>query len=236
METMELDVLAVGAHPDDAEIGCGGFLIKMKKLGYRTGVIHLTLGEMGSRGDAKIRAAEIDRAAEVMGLDHVEVLGLKDCQVTDDHESRLKMAEALRRVKPKMILGPYWQGTPGRGLGHSDHLACGNLVLHGANFAHLAKLPISGEPHAAQKVLHYFLPMDVMPTFVVDVTEHIEGWMDAVKAHHSQFFNPKTEKYDAIHFIEGMASHYGRMIRVKYGAGFRSNGPLTVEDPFVFIK
>ncbi len=233
---MELDILAIGAHPDDAEIGCGGLLVKMKDMGYRTGVIHLTLGEMGSRGDAKTRAREIDRAAKVMGLDHVEVLGFKDCQVTDDYQSRLKVAEALRRVRPKILLGPYWTGTPGRGLGHSDHLACGNMVLHGANFAHLPKLPVDGEPHAVNRILHYFMPLDVLPTFVVDVTDYIKGWMDAVKAHRSQFYNPQTKKYDAIHFIEGMARHFGRMIRVKYGIGFVTSGPLPLEDPLVLVK
>jgi len=233
---MELDFLAIGAHPDDAEIGCGGLLIKMKELGYRTGVLHLTLGEMGSRGDAKTRAREIDRAAKVMGLDHVEVLDFKDCQVTDDYESRLKVAEALRRVRPKILLGPYWAGTPGRGLGHSDHITCGNLVLHAANFAHLAKLPIEGEAVEINRVFHYFMPQDVMPTFVVDVTDHIKGWMDAVKAHRSQFYNPRTKKYDAIHFIEGMARNFGRMIRVKYGIGFVANTPLPIHDPFALLK
>lgn len=233
---MELDILAIGAHPDDSEIGCGGLLLKMKSLGYRTGVIHLTLGEMGSRGDGKIRAREIDRAAKVLELDHVEALDFKDCQVTDDFQSRLKVAEALRRVKPKMVLCPYWGTPPGRGLGHTDHIACGNLVLHAANFAHLAKLPIEGAPHEVRAVFHYFLPLDVSPTFVVDVTDHFKGWMDSVKAHRSQFYNPRTKKYEALHFIEGMARHFGRMIRVRYGAGFLAGGPLPVTDPFVLLK
>jgi MerR family transcriptional regulator, mercuric resistance operon regulatory protein len=105
---MSLDILAVGAHPDDAEIWCGGLLLKMKDRGYRTGIVHLTVGEMGSGGTPAVRRQELMAAANALRLDHVEVLDFQDCRVTDDFPSRLKIAAAVRRLRPTIVLAPYW--------------------------------------------------------------------------------------------------------------------------------
>src|SRR5918912_52701 len=97
---MSVDILAFGAHPDDAEIGCGGLLLKLKDRGYRTGITHLTVGEMGSRGTQEVRRQELMAAAKVLGLDYVEVLDFQDCRITDTFETRLKIAAIVRQQRP----------------------------------------------------------------------------------------------------------------------------------------
>ena len=158
---MTVDILAFGAHPDDAEIGCGGLLLKMKDRGYRTGIVYLTVGEMGSRGTPQVRRQELTAAAEVLGLDHVEVMDFQDCRVLDDFESRLKIARAVRQQRPRIVLAPYWDGPPGRGVGHTDHQTTGYLVSHGVNFAHLQALPLEGEPHSVSNILCFCIPENV---------------------------------------------------------------------------
>jgi bacillithiol biosynthesis deacetylase BshB1 len=231
---MSVDILVFGPHPDDAEIGAGGLLLKMKALGYRTGIVHLTSGEMGSRGNADTRRAEVEAAAKILKLDHVQILDFQDCQVTDTYENRLKIARVVRIQRPSIVLAPYWQGVPGRGLGHTDHITTGMLVSHAVNFARLHKMPLSEEPHAVDRVFYYFLPSDTPPTFVVDISEYAEAYLEAIKCHHSQFFNPETEEFEFLSLIAAAAQNYGRMIRAKWGQGYLSASPLPVTDPFLF--
>src|SRR5687767_6706535 len=195
---MPVDILAFGAHPDDAEIGCGGLLLRLKDRGYRTGIVYLTVGEMGSRGTPEIRRQELMAAAKVLGLDHVEVLDFEDCRVVDDFASRLKIAAIVRQQRPTLVLAPYWDGPPGRGIGHTDHQTAGYLVSHGVNFAHLRALPLDGEPHAVSDIFYYLFPHDLPPTFVVDISDYVDPWVEALKCHRSQFYNPHTLRYDAI--------------------------------------
>lgn len=184
---MNLDILAVGAHPDDAEIWCGRLLLTLKDRGYRTGIVDLTAGDMGSRGTPEVRREELMEAAHVLGLDHVEILDFQDCRITDDFQSRLKIAAVVRRLRPTIVLAPYWGGPPGRGIGHTDHQATGYLVSHGANFAHLRALPVEGEPHSVSNIFYYLFPHELPPTFVVDISAYVDRWVEALKCHRSQF-------------------------------------------------
>jgi hypothetical protein len=112
---MTIDILAVGAHPDDAEIWCGGLLLKLNDRGYRTRVVDLTRGEMGSRGTPEVRRQELMAAAEALSLDHVEVLDFQDCRVTDDFQERLNIAAVVRRLRPTLVLAPHWDGPQAGG-------------------------------------------------------------------------------------------------------------------------
>lgn len=228
---MTIDVLTFGAHPDDAEIGCGGLLLKLKDRGYRTGIIYLTVGEMGSRGTPAVRRQELMAAARVLGLDHVEVLDFQDCRVTDDFESRLKIAAIVRRLRPTLVFAPYWGGPPGRGIGHTDHQAAGYLVSHGVNFAHLRALPLDGEPHSVSNIFYYLFPRDVPPTFVVDISDYVERWVEVLKCHHSQFYNPATERYDFIETLLAVARARGFALGMRYAQGFIATEPLKIDDP-----
>src|SRR5574341_745709 len=145
-----LHFLAFGPHPDDAEIGTGAFLLKMKNRGYRTGMVILTEGDMGS-GTPELRREETRRE--------------------DSHANRIAVASLVRKYRPEIVLTPFYGIEPSRGRGHSDHIICGHLVTHGVNFAHLEKFPAEGRPHAVKKMLYYFLPPFMRPTLIVPVDE-----------------------------------------------------------------
>jgi bacillithiol biosynthesis deacetylase BshB1 len=232
---MTIDILAVGAHPDDAEIWCGGLLLKLKDRGYRTGIVHLTVGEMGSCGTPEVRRQELMAAANALSLDHVEVLDFQDCRVTDDFQGRLKIAAVVRRLRPTIVLGPYWGGPPGRGIGHTDHQAAGYVVSHGVNFAHLRALPLEGEPHAVSSIFYYLFPHDLPPTFVVDISDYVEQWEAALQCHRSQFYNPRTQRYDGIERFLALARARGFARGVGYGQAFIAQEPLTIDDPFLLV-
>ena len=232
---MTVDILAFGAHPDDAEIGCGGLLLKLKDRGYRTGLVCLTVGDMGSRGTPHVRRQELMAAAKVLGLDHIELLDFQDCRVADDFESRLKIATIVRRLRPTIVLAPYWEGPPGRGIGHTDHQAAGYLVSHGVNFAHLRALEVEGEPHAVSNIFYYLYPAQMTPSFVVDISEYVEGWVEVLKCHHSQFYNPETERYDFIDTLLAVARARGFTLGMRYAQAFIATDPLKIDDPFLLV-
>jgi N-acetylglucosamine malate deacetylase 1 len=232
---MNLDLLAFGAHPDDAEIWCGGLLLKLNDRGYRTGIVHLTGGEMGSSGTLEVRRQELMAAAHALRLDHVEALDFQDCRVTDDFPGRLKIAAVVRRLRPTIVLAPYWGGPPGRGIGHTDHQAAGYVVSHGVNFAHLRALPLDGEPHAVSDIFYYLFPHDLPPTFVVDISDYVDQWVEALQCHRSQFYNPHTQRYEAIERFLALAQAHGFARGIGYAHAFIARAPLTIDDPFRLV-
>ncbi len=229
METRKVNILAFGPHPDDVEIGCGGALLKLKSQGYSTGVVDLTRGEMGSGGDVETRKRECDDAAQILKLDFRENAELPDLQVKDTHENRLLVASMIRKYKPDVILAPYYELPPGRGLGHTDHIEAGLLVSHANNFAHLQKLPIEGEPWFASAVFYYFLPNNVQPSFIVDITEHFDDYIASIFAHKSQFGDPK-QNWHIRDFFESRARTWGRFAGATFAQAFLSLFPLNVQD------
>jgi len=230
----KVDLMAIGAHPDDVEVGCGGLLIKMAQRGYRTGIVYLTRGEMGTGGTPEIREQEAQNAADILGAKILATLDCGDCRVADTYENRLAVAQLLRCHQPKIVLAPYWQGGHGKRQSHPDHLATGQIVINAANFATFKKLPIEGDPFRIKGLFHYFLPPEVSPTFVVDITEQFDKWMDALKAHKSQFLNPAKDR-DYLWSLESMARSYGGIIGVKYGQGYVIGEPLRIEDIFCLM-
>lgn len=225
----KLDVLCFGPHPDDSEIGAGGVLLKLAQRGYKCGVIDMTAGEMGSGGDVAIRREESLAAARVLQLTARECMGLPDCGVEDDFTSRCAVATMIRKYRPDVVLGPYYDLPPGRGLGHNDHIKGGLLVAHGANFAHLRKLPAVGEPWYPRAVYFYFLPPELNPTFVVDITEQFDDYMRSIMCHVSQFGQP-SQNPGIRHFFESNAMRWGRWAGGRYAQAFYSSWPLAVND------
>jgi LmbE family N-acetylglucosaminyl deacetylase len=187
---------------------------------------------MGSRGTPDVRRRELLAAATTLRLDHVEVLDFQDCRVTDDFPGRLKIAAVVRRLRPTLVLAPYWGGPPGRGIGHTDHQAVGYLVSHGVNFAHLRALPLEEEPHAVANIFYYLFPYDLPPTFVVDISDYADRWVEALQCHRSQFYNPHTQRYDAIEHFLAVARARGFATGIGYAQAFIAREPLTIDDPF----
>lgn len=217
--TEPLDVLAVMAHPDDAEIFCGGALIKSAEAGERTGVLDLTAGEAGSRGTIESRAREAIAAAGVLGLAERRCAGLKDTDLGNDRRSRVVVAGLIRTLRPKVVV-THWTG--GR---HPDHRAAAALARDASFLAGLRNFPADGGPHRPEKVVYAlaFTEEPVKPTFVVDITAQMDRKIESLSAYGTQFqgksgigevfpagSRPVLEQIRAVH------ANYGSLIRRAY--------------------
>jgi bacillithiol biosynthesis deacetylase BshB1 len=236
---MAVDYLAFGPHPDDAEIGAGATLRKMKDLGHSTGIIDMTTGDMGW-GTPEIRLKECADAALILKLDVRENLDLGDCRIEDTFENRCKVAGVIRKHRPQVIFAPYYNLPIGRGLGHNDHYKTGQIVANAFNLAHLRKAPVEGEPFQAKALFFYFLPLGTPPTFIVDVTGYYDDWMKALDSHQSQFYNadrPRPAELPQVHeLFESFSRYWGWQIGVKYGQAFLATSPLRIGDPLLLVK
>jgi bacillithiol biosynthesis deacetylase BshB1 len=230
---MKLDLLAIAAHPDDVELTCGGTLIKMAQLGYKTGVLDLTAGEMGTRGTPETRAKESALAAKFMGVSWRKVLGVPDSDVQASRQHKLSLAAVIREVRPRTVIIPYWDAR------HPDHCHASTLGYEGCFLAGLKQAPIPGEAHRPFKILYSTaFVADLRPSFVVDITQQYEKRRKAILAYRSQFLakmsRRKNEVYLAIDELEDqmnhLARHFGQMISVKYGEPFLVKELLKVND------
>ncbi len=232
---MKLDLLAIAAHPDDVELTCGGTLIKMARRGYKTGVLDLTAGEMGTRGTPETRAKEAAKAAKFLGVSWRGTLGVPDSDVQLTRQHKLKLAGVIRELRPKTVILPYWEAR------HPDHYHASTLGYEGCFLAGLKQLPIEGEAYRPFKILYSISYADVRPTFVVDISKEFEQRRKAILAFESQFRPakgaPKSKVFLAIDRLEDemnqLARHYGQMIGVKYGEPFLTKELMQVEDVVV---
>ena len=215
-----IDVLAIAAHRDDVEQTCGGTLLVQQALGWRTGILDLTRGESGTRGSAAEREAEAAEAARILRVAHREALDLPDGSVQNTLVNRLKVAAVLRRLRPRVVILPYWQGR------HPDHYTSATLGYEACFAAGLKKLDVEGEPHRPYKILYASLYADVRPTFVVDITPHVERRLESLLAYRSQYaaqaeggglFVPEEEIRER---TLASARHYGLLAGVRYAEPF----------------
>ncbi len=229
---MQLDVLAIAAHPDDVELTCGGTLVKKAQLGYRTGILDLTNGEMGTRGSAKIRQQEAAAAARVMGASFRESLGLPDARIEATMENKLAIAKKIRQLRPRVVILPYWEGR------HPDHYTCSRVGYEACFLAGLKKLPLEGTPFRPFKILYSTMYADVRPTFVVDITEQFERRRQAILCYKSQFA-PEKKSDDGEVFlpldtlqerVSAAVRQYGLMIGTQYAEPFLVREMMQVED------
>ncbi len=229
-----VDILAIFAHPDDVELTVGGTLLKMKHLGYRTGVLDVTHGEMGTRGNIDGRAAEAIEAAKILKLDVRENLGLPDGHVFVTDDERVKMVRVLRRLKPKVIL-THQDGDP-----HPDHNHIATLVRESARLASMKNYdPDSGgEKITVPNVAHNIFSRRIEPSFIVDITDFLEEKMAAIRAHKSQFYDPNSNEPETrltnknfLNDLEIRSRYFGSLIGVEAGEPFYIREALNVHDP-----
>ena len=217
-----IDILAFSPHPDDAELGAGGFLLEMRNKGYTTGIIDLTKGEMGSTASSEVRLDESKKAAELLDLTIRYNANLGDCRVTDSYENRLAVANILRKYKPKIVLAPYFEDR------HPDHVYSSLLVKHALVYARLKKL---GEPHYVTSLFYYMLNTPFEPTFIVDITASFDRKIEVLSCYTTQFSTDFPYLKDYIPHIAAKAVYYGSLIQAKYGEPFRVEGFLRISDP-----
>ncbi len=248
-EMSQLEILTIAAHPDDAEITCGGLLIKMAQRGHRTGVLDLTAGEAGTCGDEHDRAREAAEAAEVMGLTYRGNVGLPDAAVAVSQESKLAVAARIRTLRPEMVILPHWAQR------HPDHAVGGQLGYAACFLAGLKKIDLPGEPHRPRKIIYasYFRNYD--HSFLVDISDVFEQKLKAVAAYRSQFGDALSEKKTmppgrtpevdpfssrntvfssgvGIHDFLYTQSHYlGQLVGVRFAEAYTIKEPVLVDDP-----
>lgn len=230
MDDSIAEVLAIAAHRDDVEQTCGGTLLRMRAQGLRTAILDLTRGEAGTRGSAAEREAEAAEAAKILGVGWREALDIPDGRVENTYENRVKVVEALRRVRPLVVILPYWTGR------HPDHYTTSTLGYEACFLSGLAKLETGSAPHRPFKIVYASLYADVRPTFVVDVTPYIEDRYRALMAYRSQYANqaagsglfvPEEEIRER---TLAEARHYGLLAGVTYGEPFVQKEVGLVED------
>jgi bacillithiol biosynthesis deacetylase BshB1 len=225
-----IDILAVAAHRDDVEQTCGGTLLRMKSLDLRTGILDLTQGEAGTRGTSAERAAEAAEAGRILRVDIREALDIPDGRVENTYENRIKIARVLRRLRPRVVILPYWTGR------HPDHYTASTLGYEACFVAGLAKVETGEAPHRPFKIIYASLYADVRPGFVVDISEHIEARFSALMAYRSQYANqdaggglfvPEEEIRERTF---AMARHYGLLAGVRYAEPFVQKEVGLVDD------
>lgn len=235
---MKLDVLAIAAHPDDAELACGGTLAKMAASGRKTGILDLTKGELGTRGSVEKRFQEAGNSAKILGLSVRENLGLPDGFLANIPEQKLAIIRAIRKYQPELVLVNAPKDR------HPDHGNGSVLASEACFLAGLSKIEtewegVSQVAWRPKKVWQYIQDQLLMPDFVVDISDFFDTKMAAVKAFDSQFYNPESKEPqtyissgDFLQFVEARSREMGHLVGATFGEGFLSDRPLRVEDPF----
>jgi len=225
-----LDILAIAAHPDDVEQTCGGALLRMAEMGYRTGVLDLTAGDMGTRGTPETRLKESDAAACKMQLAWRGNMRLPDARLENTVSVRMSLAVEIRNLRPRVVILPYWEAR------HPDHYRASEIGFEACFLAGLKKLDEQTEPHRPSKILYSSLYANVTPSFVVDISSQFERRMDALFCYESQY----GDTPDAAHLfpqqqeirerLSAIARFYGNLIGVKYGEPFVVKETMRVDD------
>jgi len=235
---MKLDVLAIGAHPDDVELSCGGTIIKLAKQGRQVGVLDLTDGELGTRGTREIRAREAAQASRAMGIEVRESLGLPDGSIEVNMVNRLKLIQLIRKYQPEVLLFPHWHER------HPDHEKAHSLCREAWFYAGLSKIEtkqdgVSQHPFRPRKYYHYMQTYEFVPSFIVDITEVYDLRVEAVRAFKSQFFSAEESEPETFlsspEFLEMLRTrfeYYGNRIGTKYGEPFYSVNMVGIADIF----
>ena len=239
---LKLDILAFGAHPDDVELGCAGTLLGAIAEGKKVGVIDLTKGELGTRGSISQRLSEAQLASEVIGLTIRENLEMADGFFINNKEHQLVIIETIRRFQPSII---FCNAPEDR---HPDHGRAASLVAEAAFLSGLKKIQtihngVAQEAWRPTQVFHYIQSRNLTPNFVVDISKHIEKKMEAILAHSSQFYDPKSNEPDTfissaafLEFVKGRAKELGQQIGVQYAEGFITQKILGINSLDAIIQ
>ena len=228
---MPVDVLAIAAHPDDVELTCAGTLVQLKARGRRFGLVDLTRGELGTRGTDSIRRKEAERAAEILGAEFRETFDFGDGRIAGTREQELQVVDLIRREKPRLVITPYPEDR------HPDHARAGRLVTDLSFYAGLRKIETNWPAHRPQQTIYFSTAYLHEPDFVVDITSAMQTRRAAIQAYSSQFHNVDSQEPQTVlsqrSFLEGVearARHFGFLIGVEFGEGFRSKRPPRIDD------
>jgi bacillithiol biosynthesis deacetylase BshB1 len=236
---LKLDILVLPVHPDDAELGCAGTILKHIAEGKKVGIADLTRGELGTRGTAEIRDQEAAASSEILGLSVRENIGIPDGFFQNTPEYQLKVVEVVRKYQPDIVITNAYHDR------HPDHGRANELVEASAFLSGLRKIETHfndemQQPWRPNLVLHFIQDNYIKPDILVDVTGFWDKKIESIRAFGSQFYNPdwqdEPQTYisspDFIQIIEARAREFGKSIQVKYAEGFTSRKILGVDSLF----
>lgn len=219
-----LDALVIAPHPDDAELGMGGTIVRLLAEGRRVGVLDLTDGEPTPRGSPEIRAKETAAASKVLGITWRENLGLPNRRLVPDLDARHRLAAAIRECRPRWLFAPYWIDA------HPDHVAATELVEAARFWAKLSKTDLPGEPHYPERIYNYYcvhLRQTPQPAFVMDISDQWEVKARAIACYHSQFIAGRsTDPPTFLDRLRDEAAYWGKAIGTRYGEPFACREPI----------
>jgi bacillithiol biosynthesis deacetylase BshB1 len=224
------DLLAIAAHPDDVEQTCGGTLLRSAEAGYRTAIVDLTAGDMGTRGSPETRVSESAAAAQILKVAHRENLHFPDARLENTLAFRTALAKRIRAIRPRAVILPYWQGR------HPDHYRAAEIGYEACFLAGLKKMDGETEPHRPYKIIYSSLYANVAPSFVVDITAHFERRMQSLFAYRSQYGPTESgatlfpDEAEIRERHAAMARFYGNLIGVKYGEPFVMKETMRIDD------
>jgi N-acetylglucosamine malate deacetylase 1 len=233
---IKLDILVFGAHPDDAELGCGGTIIKEVRSGKKVGIIDLTRGELGTRGTAKSRDEESKKAAAIMGVAIRENMNFKDGFFKDNEEHKLALIKKIRQYRPEIVI------TNALSDRHPDHPRGAQITIDACFLAGLEKIETGQQTCRPRAIYHYIQFNNLTPDIVVDISNQMDLKIKAVKAYKTQFYNPDSKESETIisskDFLESVkyrAQDLGRQSNCKYAEGFIAH-QLPKVDSLLEIK
>jgi bacillithiol biosynthesis deacetylase BshB1 len=240
-ENMKLDVLVFGAHPDDAEIGCGGTIAKLVSQGKKVGIIDMTRGELGSRGSADLRDVEAQNAGRILGVDIRENLRFRDGFFIQDEKHQLDIIQKIRKYQPDVVLA----NAPSDR--HPDHGRASKLVRDAAFLSGLRKIETTDAGQSQKewrppRLFFYIQDHSLQPDFVIDISSWMDIKVKALEAFSSQFYNPDSDEpltyiatKDFWDFLDARARNMGHIVGVTHGEGFISETPLKIKSPLDLI-
>lgn len=229
---MPVDILAIAAHRDDVELTCAGTLLRALDAGYRTGILDLTAGETGTRGNAELRAGEAERAAKILGVSERRNAGLPDAHLHNSDETRRAIVEQIRYFAPRVVILPFPVGR------HPDHRVASELGRDASYLAGLQRYDAPGTPHRPHKLIYALSYREdpVKPSFVVDISQQFDRKLAAIKCYGSQFDGAKAAGeifptgQDLYSLVETQNAHYGSLIRRRYGEPFFTDETIEIDD------
>jgi bacillithiol biosynthesis deacetylase BshB1 len=219
-----LDVLVIAPHPDDAELGCGGAILKLLAAGRKVGVLDLTDGEPTPHGSPEIRRKETEAATQALGLTWRENLGLPNRSLEATLDARHRLAGVIRHTRPRWLFAPYWIDA------HPDHVAATQLVEAARFWAKLTKSDLPGEPHHPERIYNYFcvhLRLAPQPAFILDISEVWEQKLAAIRCYESQFITGRPSTPPTfLDQLRDEAAYWGKTIGTRYGEPFACREPI----------
>lgn len=225
---MHVDALIVAPHPDDAELGAAGAILRLKQEGLRVGVLDLTNGEPTPYGSVETRARETAEATAVLKLDWRGNLGLPNRAVEPTLAARAQLAGVFRQLRPRWLFAPYWEDA------HPDHVAATQLIEAARFWSKLTKTDLPGEPHHPQRIYYYYcvhLKLAPQPAFVLDISDVWEQKLRAISCYHSQFVEGRSQEPPTfLDRLRDEAAYWGKSIGTRYGEPYASREPLGLSN------